>query len=69
MMDINKLAKGEPYFILRGQDKLAPQIIETWATLLENTGTLGKSYKIKEARAIAHEIRAWQERNFSKTPD
>ncbi len=68
-MDINKLAQGEPYFILRGQDKLAPQLIEAWATTLENTRDFGRSAKIKDARAIAHEMRAWQERNFSKIPD
>lgn len=76
------LAQGEPVFVLRGQDALAPNAIEAWARSLEaaerqawtrlNFNRLGDfepSYKVKEARAIAHDMWAWQERNFSKVPD
>lgn len=71
----------DPIFVLRAQDTLAPSVIEIWATRLENTehelhrksgiaeSAFQPSWKVREARAIAHEMRAWQERNTKKVPD
>lgn len=66
----------EPKFTLRAQDQFAPEIIERWAEVVEmatrNTvsSTADKSRKkVKEARALAHTMRAWQVMNWSKIPD
>lgn len=73
---MGNFAHGEPIFILRAQDRLAPGIIEAWANKLEGavSGTVSDNAdksrkKIKEARALAHTMRAWQELNFTKVPD
>lgn len=66
----------EPVFTLRAQDKFAPETIERWADKveIENNRRVGAEAgktkrKIKEARALAHNMRAWQELNKSKIPD
>lgn len=68
----------EPTFTLRAKDRFAPDAIEAWARAVENatrnivSGTEGVDAtrdKIKGARAIAHEMRAWQERHGCKIPD
>lgn len=75
---LGKAADDEPVFILRAKDRFAPELVENWAALVERaiSGTLsgtvahnGSSVKIKEARALAHTMRAWQALNTSKTPD
>ena len=75
---IARAAPDEPLFILRAHDRYAPYAIERWAELVEKvtanivSGTEGVDEtraKIKEARALAHDMRAWQERNGSKIPD
>lgn len=72
---LGKAADDEPVFILRANDKTAPEVIEHWARKVE------ASYcdkhrlkempvaKLKEAKALAHQMRAWQELNGSKLPD
>ena len=67
----------EPKFELRAQDKFAPKILEIWACEVDRAalklpnGVHAGQCKAKasEARARAHEMRAWQERNGSKIPD
>lgn len=66
----------EPTFTLRAQDKFAPKIIEAWAFEVERacegvvSSTVNASKaKAKAARALAHDMRAWQERNYCKVPD
>jgi hypothetical protein len=66
----------EPTFTLRAQDRLMPEVLEHWATQLEmsvrNTVSMeadASRKKVKEARALAHTVRAWQELNRSKWPD
>lgn len=75
---LGKAADDEPVFILRAKDRFAPELVENWAALVERatiatvsgTGTVeGSRNKIKDARALAHTMRAWQELNTSKTPD
>ncbi len=75
---LGRAADDEPVFILRAKDRFAPELVENWAALVERatsatvsgTGTVeGSRAKIKEARALAHNMRAWQEMNTSKTPD
>lgn len=73
---LGRAASDEPVFILRAQDMLAPQIVEAWADDLEaatrdEIGVRRSWYdrKVREARALAHEMRAWQELNRKKLPD
>lgn len=67
---------GEPTFTLRAQDKFMPEILEMWACLVARavTGTVSQGAdnsraKVKQARALAHTVRAWQVLNNSKIPD
>lgn len=66
----------EPIFVLRAKDKFAPELIEEWAIKVEwaVSGTVSQEAdksrdKVKYARALAHQMRAWQELNTSKIPD
>ncbi len=75
---LGKASDDEPVFVYRAKDDLAPATIEFWADQLEArtkgilSGTMnvdGSRQKIKEARAVAHSMRAWQALNGSKRPD
>lgn len=60
----DRFAAGEPYFVLRGQDMLAPELIEAWAVEAELNGC--PKAKVADARAIAAAMRQWRKR---KMPD
>lgn len=75
---LGKAADDEPVFVLRAKDKFAPQVVEFWATLVSGAvanivpGTERSNEtraKVKEAKALAHQMRAWQEINGCKRPD
>lgn len=75
---LNRLKPGEPVFPLRAQDEFAPDIIDEWADKVDNAADDGdppeairkaRIHKANEARALAHEFRAWQTRNGCKVPD
>jgi hypothetical protein len=59
-----RLAPDEPYFVLRAQDRLAPEQIEAWAIEAQLNGC-GPG-KVTEARRIAAAMRRWSKR---KMPD
>jgi len=61
---LSKVGKNEPIFVLRAQDKLAPIVVEQWATLAFGTGVPLK--KVLGARKLADEMRQWPNR---KLPD
>ena len=61
---LENIGPNEPIFVLRGQDVLAPHVIEYWADLAHNAGAPAE--KIAEARAIAMVMAAWPHR---KVPD
>lgn len=56
--------KGEPVFVLRGQDITAANKIDAWAFEAKKVGA--PAPKTKEAHKIADEFRAWPNR---KVPD
>lgn len=60
---------GEPIFLLRGTDALAPMAIEKYADICENYGC--GSEHVTAIRAHAARIAKWQEENSGlvKTPD
>jgi hypothetical protein len=61
---LDRLTPGEPYFVLRAQDALSPELIEAWAIEAELNHC--PSAKVSNARAIAAAMRKWPHR---KTPD
>lgn len=62
---LGKAADDEPVFVLRGQDVIAPAIVEAWADLAESVGSIGAN-KLLEARMVARKMREWPNR---KLPD
>jgi hypothetical protein len=74
---LGKAFDNEPVFVLRGQDQMAPSLIESWADRLQETMHIviaaemqGRMLmKIEEARAVARDMRRWQQLNHSKVPD
>lgn len=65
---LGKASPDEPVFILRAQDCFAPDIIENWANCVVSANG-GPTDKSRKAKALAHQMRAWQEWNTSKVPD
>jgi hypothetical protein len=61
---LNKATMDEPVFVLRASDKLAPAVIELWATMAEQVGTTPA--KLTEARELVAQMRAWP---TAKIPD
>jgi hypothetical protein len=59
---LDRLAPGEPYFVLRAQDVLAPELIEAWAIEAELNDC--HPTKVSNARAIASAMRKWRDRKF-----
>lgn len=63
----DKAADEEPLFVLRAQDKLAPEIVMEWAHRALAAGT--PIAKVEEARRCAQEMEEWQIANEAKVPD
>lgn len=64
---LGKAADDEPVFILRAQDKLAPDIIREWANRLYQADPTSATVKKRdEARILADQMEAWPNR---KIPD
>jgi hypothetical protein len=62
-----KVADDEPIFVLRAQDKSAPDLIRQWAA--SNHATLADG-RFQEAHRIADAMDAWQrETGRGKWPD
>lgn len=64
---LEKLKLGEPFFVLRAQDKTAPGVVRMWAAHAEANNC--PPAKVEEARKRANEMEAWQGQNPSKYPD
>lgn len=65
----NKVAEDEPVFILRGQDKLALRVIETWITNAASAGV--PASKIARAQQHFDDVARFQKQhpNRVKLPD
>jgi hypothetical protein len=61
---LGHLAPDEPYFVLRAQDCLAAEHVETWAIEAQLNGCAPQ--KVAEARRVAVAMRRWPKR---KMPD
>lgn len=51
------LHSGEPFFVLRGQDRLAPQMIGEWIKAAELSGT--PEHKLDLARQVQESMERW----------
>jgi hypothetical protein len=56
---LNKAHEDEPVFVLRANDPIAPEAVETWARQAELSGA-HEPHKIVEARALAQTMRDWR---------
>jgi hypothetical protein len=61
------IPEGEPVFLLRAQDKLAPYLLDSWAAGAEVIGC--KQDIIDLVRQQAQAMRDWQQLYCSKIPD
>ncbi len=59
--------KSEPKFVLRAQDRCAPETVRLWALTAKKHGA--PQAKVDAARALADEMDAWQYAHGSKIPD
>lgn len=60
-----KIGAREPIFVLRAQDKCAPEAIEAWCDIAEKAGA--PEAKIAHARLHAQAMREWS--GSKKVPD
>ena len=65
-----RLHDGEPYFLLRAQDLIAPCIVQLYALHLTSMYGVPKE-KIASVRKVVAEMRKWQAANakLTKLPD
>ena len=61
-----KVADHEPIFVLRAQDRFAPEVIRHWAALADG-GTPRE--KLRDAYRCAEQMEAWQQAHTCKWPD
>lgn len=61
---LGRAADDEPVFVLRGQDLLAPDLVDKWA--IDANGLACPWDKVREAKVIAQAMREWPGR---KNPD
>lgn len=63
----SKLKPGEPWFVIRGQDKLAPAAIEAYMVLMRKNGL--PEQDIRSVGLLLERVIAWQSVNPTKLPD
>ena len=63
----NKIPKDEPVFLLRGQDKFAPELLLRWASKLRLAG--GNPSMAEMVEEHAQKMIEWQRTKCSKMPD
>lgn len=59
---LTKAADDEPIFVLRAQDKHAPEMVRQWAAAALTTGLSDEKYQ--EALALARKMEAWPTRKY-----
>ena len=59
---LDKVKPGEPIFVLRAQDKLAPALVRLWAERAAVNGC--DPAKVLEAGDISREMEKWEPRKF-----
>lgn len=61
---LQSMPPDEPVFVLRAQDRLAADVVDTWCDHAEIAGV--RSGKVAEGRDCGRDMRAWP---TTKTPD
>jgi hypothetical protein len=59
---LQKAAEDEPIFVLRAQDRLAPEIVRQWADRAREFGC--PEPKVQEAYSLAARMEQWHTRKF-----
>lgn len=59
---LGKAADDEPVFVLRGQDVLAADLVDSWADKAEQCGC--NRAKVADARKLAAAMRGWSPRKY-----
>lgn len=54
---LRKAGETEPIFVLRAQDRLAPEVVRFWCLLAEKTGV--PLEKVEDARGLASAMDQW----------
>lgn len=62
MAMLAKIPNNEPLFLMRGQDRLAPNLVDYWGGAAAARGA--PAAKVAEARACAVAMRAWPKRKW-----
>ena len=65
----NIIPEEEPVFLLRGQDKFAPMILEIYAMLVMNKGQDFDRNFVNNMKLHAANMRVWQKNHKCKLPD
>jgi len=65
--EYEKADLDEPLFVLRAQDRLAPQVVRLYA-LVCTTHRVGPE-KVESVRGVADQMDAWQKLHPPKLPD
>lgn len=63
----NKIPADEPVFLLRGQDKAAPEAVRRWAAMAAHYGASADI--VAKAKDQATLMEAWQATQAGKVPD
>jgi len=61
------IPENEPVFLLRGQDRLAPSLLRTWAHQLLDSG--GSGVMAEMVMKHANDMLDWQDKVKKKLPD
>jgi hypothetical protein len=59
---LDKVKPGEPFFVLRGQDRLSSAVLAQWIKLAQDVGVPRE--KIEEARRCLARMEAWPNRRL-----
>lgn len=57
---LDSAADDEPVFVLRAQDRFAPDVVEFWCTLVQTRNGGKATPKVLGARKVMHAMREWQ---------
>jgi hypothetical protein len=64
---LEKVEPGEPVFVLRARDELAPEIVREWAHVARRAGV--DPAKVVGALNVADQMEEWQVGHGKRRPD
>lgn len=63
VMDTIGIVEGEPIFVLKGRDPIAPDLIYKWANIRQAIQSGRESQKVIDARDLAAHFGLWKNKN------